>query len=236
MHDVPAEIGQLFLVHTRRVAEHIPLLCTQQHVLVHGMVHLVNGGLAVLHHIDVAKARRAVLLHEQRVKYKGVLPVVVQAAFCQRRVILAGVQHHAVAELAVVQHHAPRFIRALVVPVHHHALGAGVLPFIVDVPGHVQHAGGVSCQLRVLRAQPGRVLKAQAEKVRRCLNIRHARLPVEHQQVHAAHRNVANAAAHCRVPEDAGHAGALFELAPPAVAVHLLVVGLFQHHRQNAGK
>ena len=73
-----------------------------------------------------------------------------------RRVVLAGVQHHAVAELAVVQHHAPRFIRALVVPVHHHALGAGVLPFIVDVPGHIQHTGGAAPQLRIPGAQLGR--------------------------------------------------------------------------------
>ena len=236
MHDVPAEIGQLFLVDPCRVAEHVPLLCAQQHVLVHGMVHLVNGRLAVLHHIDVSKARRAVLLHKQRVKYKGVLSVVVQAPFCQRRVVLAGVQHHAVAELAVVQHHAATGIRPLIVPVHHHALGAGVLPFIVDVPGHIQHTGGAAPQLRIPGAQLGRILKAQAEKVRRRLNICCARLPVEHQQVHAAHRNVADAAAHCRVPEDAGHAGAGLELAPPAVAVHLLVVGLFQHHRQHAGK
>ncbi len=39
-----------------------------------------------------------------------------------------------------------------------------------------------------------------------------------------------------RVPEDAVDAGALLELAPPGIAVHLLVVRLFQHHRQHAGK
>ena len=74
------------------------------------------------------------------------------------------------------------------------------------------------------------------EQVRRVLNILHARLPVEHEQVDAAHRNVAQPAARRRVPEDAGNTGALLELAPPGVAVHALVVRLFQHHRQNVGE
>ena len=200
------------------------------------MVHLVDGGLAVLHHVDVAKARRAVLLHKQRVEHEGILPVVVEAPASQGRVVLAGVEHHPVAELTVVQHHAAIFIRAFIIPVHHDALGAGVLPGIVDVTGHVQHAGGAAFQLRVLRTQPGGVLQAQAEKVRRRLDVLHTRLPVEHQQVDTAHRNVADATPCRRVPEDAGDPGALFELAPPAVAVHLLVVSLLQHHRQNAGK
>ena len=162
--------------------------------------------------------------------------MVVQAARRQRRVVLAGIQHHAVAQLAVVQPQFAVLVRALIVPVHHHAFVGGGLAVLVDVPGHVHHPGGVPCQLRILRGQPGGVLKAEVKQIRRVLNILHAGLPVEHEQVDAAHRNVAQPAARRRVPEDAGNAGALLELAPPDIAVHLLVIRLLQHHRQHAGK
>ena len=236
MHDVPAQVGKLLLIHTGGVAEHIPLAGGQQHILVHGVVHPVNGVLAVLHHVDVAEPGGRILLHEQRVEHKGVLAVVVQPARRQRRVVLAGIQHHAVAQLAVMQPQFAVLVRALIVPVHHHALVGGGLAVLVDVPGHVHHTGGVPCQLRILRGQPGGVLKAEVEQIRRVLNILHAGLPVEHEQVDTAHRNVAQPAARRRVPEDAGNASALLELAPPDIAVHLLVICLLQHHRQHAGK
>ena len=158
VHDVPAQVGQFLLVHTGGIAEHIPLAGGQQYVLIHGVVHLINGILAVLHHVDVAEPGRGILLHEQRVEHKGILAVVVQSARRQRRVVLAGIQHHAVAKLAVVQTQFAVLVRALIVPVHHHALVGGGLAVLVDVPGHVHHTGGVPCQLRVLRGQPGSIL------------------------------------------------------------------------------
>ena len=158
MHDVPAQVGQLLLVHPGGIAEHIPLAGGQQHVLVHGVVHFVNGVLAVLHHVDVAEPGGRILLHEQWVEHKGVLAVVVQPARRQRRVVLAGIQHHAVAQLAVMQPQFAALVRALIVPVHHHALVGGGLAVLVDVPGHVHHTGGVPCQLWILRGQPGGVL------------------------------------------------------------------------------
>ena len=163
VHDVPAQVGQLLFVHPGGIAEHIPLAGGQQHVLVHGVVHPVNGILAVLHHIDVAEPGGRILLHEQRVEHKGILAVVVQSARRQRRVVLAGIQHHAVAQLAVVQPQFAVLVRALIVPVHHHALVGGGLAVLVDVPGHVHHTGGVPRQLRILRGQPGGVLKAEVE-------------------------------------------------------------------------
>ena len=87
--------------------------------------------------------------------------MVVQAPLCQCRVVLAGVQHHPVAELAVVQHHAAAFVRALIVPVHHHTAGSGVRAVLVDVAGHIQHPGGV-----VAGRELCGVLQAQAEKIR----------------------------------------------------------------------
>ena len=106
----------------------------------------------------------------------------------------------------------------------------------MDEAGHVQHAGAVTLELGPAGFQLLCVLHIQGEKVRRCLNILHARLPVEHQQIHGADGDLAHAAVLFRVPENALDAGALLELAPPCVAVHLLVVGLFQHHGQNAGQ
>ena len=165
MDDVPRQVSQLFLIDARRVAQHIPLAGREQDVLVHGVVHLVDGGLALLHHIDVPEARRAVLFHEQRVEHKGILAVVVEASFGQRRVVLAGVEHHAVAELAVVQH-APALRRELfVVPVHHHALAVGVQPAVVEVVGHLQRAGAVALQLGPALSQLVRIFQAQGEKV-----------------------------------------------------------------------
>jgi len=72
--------------------------------------------------------------------------------------------------------------------------------------------------------------------VGRGLDIRHARLPVEHEQVHGPDGDLSHAAPGLRVPEHALDPGALLELAPPGVAVHLFIVCLLQHHRQDAGK
>ena len=236
MDDIPREVCQFFFVHTGRVAQHIPLLRSEQDVLIHRMVHPVDGGLALLHHINVSEARRAVLLHEQRVEHERILAVVIESAPGQRRVVLAGVEHHPVAELAVVQQHPALGVRLFVVPIHHDALFGGVQPAVVEEPGHIQHTGAVALELGPAGLQLSGVLHPQREKVRRCLDILHARLPVEHEQIHGPDGDLAQAAVRFRVPEDALDAGALLELAPPGVAVHLLVIGLFQHHRQDAGK
>ena len=236
MHDVLAKVGQLFFVHTRCVAQHITGLCSQFHVFVHGVVHLVNGGLGVLHHINVSKARRAVLFPEQRVKHKGVFSVVIKATLGILRVVLAGIQHHAVAVFAVMQHRLPALKGLFVIPVHHNAFVAGVNAVVVDVLCHIHAAARVPGHLRVSPFQLVIVHKAQAEQVRRVLNIFHARLPVQHQQVHAPDADLAKPAARLRVPEHALHAGAGLQLAPPCVAVHGLVVALLQHRGQDLGK
>ena len=236
MDDVPRQVSQLFLIDARRVAQHIPLAGREQDVLVHGVVHLVDCGLALLHHVDIPEARRAVLLHEQRIEHEGILAVVVEASFCQRRVVLAGVEHHAIAELAVVQNAPALGGKLFVVPVHHDALVAGIKAAVVDVMRHVQHAGSVSGQLGPAAFQLSRVGQTQREKVGRLLNIVYARLPVEHQQVHGPDGDLAHTAPLLRIPEHAFDSGSLLELAPPGVAVHLLIVSLFQHHGQHAGK
>ena len=149
------------------------------------------------------------------------------------RVVLAGVEDDPVAELAVMQQRLPLRAGLFVVPIHHHALVGGGDVFVVDVLGHFQRAPGVAVHLGPFGLQLVVVFQTQAEQVRRFLNVHHARLPVQHQDVHALDGDVSDAAALRRVPEDALHAGALLELAPPCVAVGLFVVRLFQHHRQH---
>ena len=234
MDDIPGDIRQLVLVDARRVAQNIPLFGRQQHIFIHGVVHLVDGRLALLHHVDVAKSRRAVLFHEQRVEHERILAVIVESASGQRRVVLAGIEHNAVAEFAVVEQDPAVLVRLFIVPVHHHAFFAGVQPAVVEKARHIQHAGAVSLELGPALFQLFGVLHAQGEEVRRGLNVIHARFPIEHQQIHRADGDLAHAAALFRVPEHALDAGPVLELPPPSVAVDLLIIGLFQHHRQDA--
>ena len=237
MYHVLRRVQQLVLVHARRVRDKVAFLGGRQRVLVHGLGHPVDGVLGVLHHVDVPEARRAVLFHKERVEHKGVFSVVVEARLGHRRVVLAGVEHHAVAELAVMHHGLTAGLLPLVVPVHHHALFAGVDVLVADV---LPHGDAAAARLALKLRPPGRqtvvVGQRQREEVGRVLDVLHARLPVEHQQIHAPDGDVPKALPQRRVPEDALHAGTLLELAPPGVAVHALVVGLFQHHRQNVGE
>ena len=237
MYHVLRRVQQLVLVHARRVRDKVAFLGRCQRVLVHGLRHPVDGVLRVLHHVDVSKARRAVLFHEERVEHKGIFSVVVEARLGHRRVVLAGVEHHAVAELAVMHHGLTAGLLPLIIPVHHHALFAGVDVLVADV---LPHGDAAAARLALQLRPPGRqtvvVGQRQAEKVGRVLDVLHARLPVEHQKIHAPDGDVPESVPQRRVPEDALHAGTLLELAPPGVAVHALVVGLFQQHRQDLGE
>ena len=159
--------------------------------------------------------------------------MVVKAPVFHGRVVLAGIQHHPVAVFAVVQHRLPAWQSLLVVPVHHHALVAGVHAVIVDVLCHVQTVARVPLHLRILAFQLVVVRKAQAEQVRAVLHILHARLPVQHQDVDAFDADLAKAPSRRRVPEHALHAGACLQLPPPCVAVRGLIVALFQHRGQD---
>ena len=237
MYHVLRRVQQLVLVHARRVRDKVAFLGRCQRVLVHGLRHPVDSVLGVLHHVDVPEARRAVLFHEERVEHKGIFSVVVEARLGHRRVVLAGVEHHAVAELAVMHHGLAAGLLPLVIPVHHHALFAGVDVLVADV---LPHGDAAAARLALQLRPPGRqtvvVSQRQAEKVGRVLDVLHARLPVQHQQIHAPDGDVPESVPQRRVPEDALHAGPLLELAPPGVAVHALVVGLFQQHRQDLGE
>ena len=237
MHHIFRRVQQLVLVHARRVRDKVAFLGRCQRVLVHGLGHPVDGVLRVLHHVDVSEARRAVLFHKERVEHKGIFSVVVEARLGHRRVVLAGVEHHAVAELAVMHHSLTAGLLPLVIPVHHHALFAGVDVPVADV---LPHGDAAAARLALQLRPPGRqtvvVGQCQREKVCRVLDVLHARLPVQHQQIHAPDGDVPKALPQRRVPEDALHSGTLLELAPPGVAVHALVVCLLQHHWQDVGE
>ena len=237
MYHVFCRVQQLVLVHARRVRDEVSLLGRRQRVLVHGLGHPVDGVLGVLHHVDVSESRRAVLFHKEWVEHEGIFSVVIETGLGHLRVVLTGVEHHAVAELAVMHHGLAAGLLPLVVPVHHHALFAGVDVLVTDV---LPHGDATAARLALELRPPGRqtvvVGQRQREEVGRVLDVLHARLPVEHQKVHAPDGDVPKALSQRRVPENALDAGTLLELAPPRVAVHALVVRLFQHHRQNVGE
>ena len=135
-----------------------------------------------------------------------------------------------------MQHRAPLANGLFVVPVHHHALVAGVNALIMDVSGGRHAPAHVPLQLGPLGCQLVIVRQCQAEQVRAVLDVGHARLPVQHQKVHALDGNVPHAAPQRRVPKDPLDTGALLELAPPGVTVDLLIVRLFQQNREDFGE
>ena len=236
MHHVIGKVCQLLLIHACRVAHDKAHLGRQLGVLVHGLVHPVNAGLGVLHHVDVTKPRRAVLFLEQHIEHKRVFAVVIEAPLSQLWVVFTGVQDDPIAEFAVVQHLTACGILLFVVPVHHHALVRCADVVIVDVLRHADAAAGVFPQLWPLLFQPVVALDAQRKEIRAVLDVHAPRLPIQPQDVHAADCNVAHTAPRRRVPENTLNAGPLFELAPPAVRPHFFVVRLLQDHRQNAGE
>ena len=68
------------------------------------------------------------------------------------------------------------------------------------------------------------------------LDVPDPRLPEKHQKIHAADGDLPETSSCLRVPEDALDPGALLELAPPGVAVDLLIVGLLQDGGKHAGE
>ena len=125
---------------------------------------------------------------------------------------------------------------ALIVPVHHDALAARINGVVVHVGRHIHRAARAARHLRPLRGQPLVVHKGEAEKVRAVLNVHYARLPEQHQQVHAAYNDIASAVPLALIPENALHARTLLELVPPCVAVHLFILAFIQKRGQDGRK
>ena len=201
-----------------------------------GLVQQVDFLLSVSPQVDVAPARRALLLREQHVQHKRIFSVSVPACFPQIGVVLAGVEHGIAYELAVLQNFPPACHR-VVIPVHHQRFARPAR----RVFGAVLGQGEVRLQVGVLQLgialhQRFPVQRGHQEHIPALLNILDARLPEQVRQVDAGNRHVAQAVPFAAVPINGVYAGAMLVLFPRLAAVHFLKMILFQYHRQDAGQ
>ena len=136
MDKVPVPVGKLLFVDGAVVPDKIALPGGHHGVAEHRLIQLVDIHLTVLHDVHIAKAGRGPFIGEQGVRHKGVLAVVIPAAFPEEGIIFAGKEHCVIDELAVMKQAVP-----LVVPVHHSGFFAGVHTVVIEVLAHFQSGG-----------------------------------------------------------------------------------------------
>ena len=221
------------------------------------LVHPVDLLLRRLADVDIAVSRYASLHREQRVDHKRVFPVVIQprlghgppgrllhnAPVRQRqrviflfRIVLRRLQNRIAHQLREVQH-LPAVLIFLVIPVHHHGLPVKAddvvrVVLLLDLRIGVE----LSPQLRVLLDQQIVVHHLRQEDVLRLLQIPHARLPEERQNIHRLYRDIPEAIELRRIPFHMPDKRPLLELRPLTVGIDLFEVVLFQNDRQHRGK
>ena len=136
--------------------------------------------LGVLADCHVAKSYRRPLFGEHHVQHHGVLAVIVPAPLLVLRLVFGGEQQGISHKLGVVQHRLAGGRLDLVVPVHHHALAAGVHGIVVDVLLHIHSpALQVALVLGVLLLQQVLVHQIHDKEVSAALDVRDPRLPKE---------------------------------------------------------
>ena len=227
-------VGEFVFIHSSVAADEESRSGVRQRVLRDGLIQSVDICLRILAHVDVAEARRRAFHLKQRVKDKRILSVIVPAAIRQIRVILRGVQHLVPHILAVVQHDSSA-AALFVVPVHHSALVCGVHAVIVEILAHLASlAAELSHQLRILLLQQVVVHKCHLKQVPAVLDIFHARLPEQVQQIHPPDGNIPQSVELRLVPEDTVYPCAAFELVVPCIRVRLLEFVLLQDHRHDS--
>ena len=221
------------------------------------LIHPVDLLLRRLADVDIPIPGNASLHREQRVDHKRVFPVVIQprlghgppgrllhnAPVRQRqrviflfRIVLRRLQDRIAHQLREVQH-LPSVLIFLVIPVYHHGLPVKAddvvrVVLLLDLRIGIE----LSLQLRVLREQQIVVHHLRQEDVLRLLQIPHARLPEERQNIHRLHRDIPESVQLRRIPLHVPDERALLELRPLAVRIDLLEVVLFQNDRQHRGK
>ena len=232
-----APVQELLLVDARAVADEETLLGGHHAVFQDVGGQLVDVELRVLADGDIAEAHRRALFREHHIQHDGVEAVVVPARVPVVGVVLAGEQQGLAHELGIVQQRLAAGGGRLVVPVHHHALVAGVDGVIVDILLHVHGpAAQMALMLRVLLLQQVLVHQVHDEQVAGLLDVGHARLPKQLEQVDLPDVHVAQAVLLGAVPEHTVGCRAVFQLLPPVVRVGLLVVVVLQDDRQHGGQ
>ena len=218
MHQRPVPVQKLLLVDGRGVADKETLFRGHHGVLQNVGAQLVDVQLRVLADGHIAEADGRALLRVHHVQHHRVHTVVIKAPLPVLRVVLAGVQQRGAHEFDVVQRRPAIRCLDLVIPVHHHALVAGVHVVVVDVLLHVHDlAFLLALQLRVLAVQQVVVHQVYNKQVPALLDVRDARLPKQLQQVDIPYLDVAQSIVLLRIPEDAVHRRAVLQLLPPVV-------------------
>ena len=257
MHERLRPVRELLLVDRPVRPLEPPWRRRHDRVLHDRLVHPVDLLLRRLADVDIPIPGNAALHREQRVNHKRVFPVVIQprlghgppgrllhnAPVRQRqrviflfRIVLRRLQDRIAHQLREVQH-LPAVLIFLVIPVHHHRLVVKIddvvrVVLLLDLRIGVE----LSPQLRVLLDQQIVVHHLRQEYVLRLLQIPHARLPEERQNIHRLHRDIPEAVQLRRIPLHVPDERALLELRPLAVRIDLFEVVLFQNDRQHRGK
>ena len=257
MHERLRPVRELLLIDRPVRPLEPPRRRRHDRVLYDRLVHPVNLLLRRLADVDIPIPGNAALHREQRVDHKRVFPVVIQARLRhglsdrllhdapvwhrQRgiflfRIVLRRLQNRIAHQLREVQH-LPSVLIFLVIPVHHHRLVVKIddvvrVVLLLDLRIGVE----LSSQLRVLLDQQIVVHHLRQEDVLRLLQIPHARLPEERQNIHLLHRDIPESVQLRRIPLHVPDERALLELRPLAVRIDLFEVVLFKNDRQHRGK
>ena len=98
MHDIPGKICILTLIDPAAVLAHVSWTGTGHCIFKHGLSHFVDIHLAALHDVYISHSGRRFLDREQRIKYKRIQPVLIQAVW-HFVVIFCGIKHSSLADL-----------------------------------------------------------------------------------------------------------------------------------------
>ena len=159
--------------------------------------------------------------------------MVVETALPVLRIVLAGIQQGRTHEFDIVQRRPAVRRLDLVIPVHYHALVAGVHAVVVDILFNVHDFTLLlALQLRIFAVQQVVVHQIDNKQVPTLLDVCDARLPEQIQQVDVPDLDVPQTVVLPAIPEHAVGRRAVLQLLPPVVRVNLLKVVILLHHRQ----
>ena len=237
MHQGLVPVQELLLVDAGGAGDEEPLPGGHHGVLQDVGRELVDVELGILADGDVSEAHRRSLLGKEHIQHHRVEAVVIPAPLPVVRVVLAGIEQGVPYEFYIVQYRLSGRAALLVIPVHHHALAAGVHRVVVDV---LLDVDGPSAQvplvLRVLLLQQLLVHQLREEQVAGLLDVGDARLPEQFEQVDLPDVDVAQAVLLLGVPKHTVGRRAVFELVPPVVRISLLIVVVLQQDGQDGGQ
>ena len=162
--------------------------------------------------------------------------MVVPAELGVFRLVFRGKEHRVPHELAVVEYRTIP-LAALVVPVHHGGLAAGVGGVVILVGADREGISSqLSLQLRVAVNEHIVALQLHMKHIPAVLDVGDAAFPEQVQKIHLPDGNVPHPPEGLRVPEDAVDPGAGFQLVVPHVGVNLFKAALLQLCREDGGE